>query len=100
MCIRDRDLEEEMVDVRKEDKTIRPFTIPNQPDIVAEIIGITSFSVMHPKTHKIVQREAKVSLKRNQHLLLKGPNGIGKSTLLEALASGTAKGTSIQKGVR
>ncbi len=31
------DLEEEMVDVRKEDKTIRPFTIPHQPDLIGEM---------------------------------------------------------------
>ncbi len=31
------ELEEEMVDVRKEDKTIREFTIPNQPDMIGEI---------------------------------------------------------------
>ena len=29
-----------------------------------------------------------------------GPNGIGKSTLLEAIASGTAKGTKIAPGIK
>ena len=92
------DLEEEMVDVRKEDKTIRAFTIPCQPDMVGELIGITSLSMM--KNHKIVEREIKASLKKNQHLLLKGPNGIGKTTLLESVARGTAKGAKIQPGIR
>ena len=32
--------------------------------------------------------------------MLKGPNGIGKSTLLEALASGTADGATIAPGVK
>ncbi len=92
------DLEEEMVDVRKEDKTIRPFTIPCQPDMIGEIISISSLTMM--KNHKIVERNLKASLKRNQHLLLKGPNGIGKSTLLESIAKGTSKGSIIQKGIR
>lgn len=92
------ELEDEMVDVRKEDKTIRPFTIPSQPDMVGEIIGITSLTMM--KNHKVVEREFKVSLKKNTHLILKGPNGIGKTTLLESLAKGTAKGAKIQAGIR
>jgi len=92
------ELEDEMVDVRKEDKTIKPFTIPNQPDLIGEIISITSLGLMH--NHKIVQRKVQVSLKRGQHLLLKGPNGIGKSTLLEAIAKGASKGSQIQAGVR
>ncbi len=92
------DLEEEMVDVRKEDKTIRPFTIPTQPDIIGEVIAINSLTMM--KNHKVVERNFKVSLKKNMHLLLKGPNGIGKTTLLEGLARGTAKGVTIQKGIR
>ncbi|MEI6345798.1 MAG: ATP-binding cassette domain-containing protein [bacterium] len=93
-------LEEEKVDVRREDKTIRNFTIPSQPDLLGEIISVTSFSIINPKTHKPVSRKVKLVLKRNQHLLLKGPNGIGKSTLLESLASGTSEGAKIQDGVR
>jgi ATPase subunit of ABC transporter with duplicated ATPase domains len=93
------EMEEEKVDVRKEDKTIRPFTIPMQEDLVGEIISITSFTTMDPKTHKPVPHKAQISLKKKQHLLLRGPNGIGKSTLLEALASGKAEGATIAKGV-
>ena len=92
------ELEEDIVDVRKEDKTIRPFTIPAQQDVVGEIIGITAFSVL--KNHKVTERKAAISLKKNQHLLLRGPNGIGKSTLLESIANGTAKGSVIGKNVR
>jgi ATPase subunit of ABC transporter with duplicated ATPase domains len=92
------DLEEEIVDVRKEDRTIRPFTIPVQEDILGEIVGITSLTVM--KNHKIVAKKAKISLKKNQHLILRGPNGIGKSTLLEILAKGESDGAKIAKGIR
>ncbi len=92
------ELEDEMVDVRKEDKSIKNFQIPCQPDLIGELIGITSLGIM--KNHKPAERKVKVSLKRNQHLLLKGPNGIGKTTLLESIARGTAKGSVIQSGVR
>ena len=94
------EMEEEKVDVRKEDKTIRPFTIPAQPEFTGELLSISSFTTLDPKTHKQKKRPASVSLKRNNHLLLKGPNGIGKTTLLESLANGTAEGAKIANGVR
>jgi ATPase subunit of ABC transporter with duplicated ATPase domains len=94
------ELEEDLVDVRKEDKTIRNFAIPNQPDFVGDIITITSFETLDSKTGKKKVRPANVKLKKNQHLLLKGPNGIGKSTLLERLAKGIAEGSQIAEGVR
>ena len=92
------EMEEAKVDIRKEDKTIRAFTIPAQPELSGEILGISSFTVL--KNHKPVERTTKISLKKKHHLLLAGPNGIGKSTLLEALATGKAKGTKIGEGVR
>ncbi len=92
------ELEEEMVDVRKEDKAIRPFVIPTQPDLMGEIINISAFTIM--KSGKIVKHKVHVSLNKNKHLLLQGPNGIGKSTLLEALASGKMEGAKIQEGIR
>ena len=92
------ELEEEKVDVRKEDKTIRSFRIPMQEGLIGEIINISSFITI--KNQKVVERKAKVSLRKDQHLLLKGPNGIGKSTLLESIANGTAKGVTIAPGVK
>lgn len=94
------EMEEDKVDVRREDKTIRPFTIPAQEEVVGEMLGITSFTTLDPKTHEPVTKKASVSLRKKQHLHLVGPNGIGKSTLLEALASGTAAGATFQKGIR
>lgn len=91
------DMEEAQVTVRKEDRTIRTFTIPTQPDIKGEIFKITSFSMI--KDHKAITKKCRVSLNKKQHLLLTGPNGIGKSTLLESLAEGTAKGASITPGI-
>ncbi|MBI5412591.1 ABC-F family ATP-binding cassette domain-containing protein [Candidatus Peregrinibacteria bacterium] len=89
--------EENKVEVRREDKTIRPFTIPMQDDVIGEILRITSVSVI--RDHKSSTRKVNVSLKRNQHLLLTGPNGIGKTTLLESIANGTAKGMTMAKDI-
>src|SRR4029077_21014617 len=83
---------------RKEDKAIRPFIIPSQPDLVGEILKISSFTTM--KAGKIVKRKAHISLNKNHHLLLQGPNGIGKTTLLERLASGHAEGEKVKEGIR
>lgn len=92
------ELEDAMVDVRREDKTIRPFTIPAQPDMIGEILRIDSFCTY--RNHKECWKEASISIKKTQHLLLSGPNGIGKSTLLESIANGTAKGAKIQPGIK
>ncbi len=93
------ELEEEKVDVRKEDRTIRPFVIPAQEGLSGDILNITSFTTLG-KNHKPVLRKARLSLRRGEHLLLRGPNGIGKSTLLESLAKKTAEGVQIAHGVK
>ena len=91
------ELEEEKVDVRKEDRTIRNFQIPAQY-MTGEILHISEFSLF--KNHKKVARKTHISLKKNQHLLMVGPNGIGKSTLLETLAKAESKGIKIADGVK
>jgi ATP-binding cassette subfamily F protein 3 len=92
------EMEESKVDVRREDKTIRKFRIESQKDLGGDRLTIASFTVF--KDQKEVTKKAKIVLKKNVHLLLKGPNGIGKSTLLEHIANGTAKGTTIGESVR
>lgn len=92
------ELEEAMVDSRREDRAIKSFTIPMQEDIGGTILSIKKFSVI--ENHEVVEKTAEIALRKNQHLVLSGPNGIGKSTLLEALASGKAPGASIAPGIR
>lgn len=92
------EMEENMVDVRREDKTIRNFSIPVQQDIGGEILGIREYTIL--QDHMPVKKEATISLRKGQHLLLSGPNGIGKSTLLETIANGTSDGTKIGENVR
>lgn len=92
------DLEEEKVEVRKEDKTIRPFTIPFQEDVSGDILTLSSVSLL--KQGKPVQKKVNIKIRRNQHFLLAGPNGIGKSTLLESISSGKALDCTIPSHVR
>ncbi|OHA60679.1 MAG: hypothetical protein A2556_02540 [Candidatus Vogelbacteria bacterium RIFOXYD2_FULL_44_9] len=92
------EMEEDKTDIRREDKTIKHFTIPAQPDLAGEILHISAYSVI--KDHQPITKKTKISLKKNQHLLLSGPNGIGKSTLLEAIASGQAEGSVIAPGIK
>ncbi|MHB8710057.1 MAG: ABC-F family ATP-binding cassette domain-containing protein [Minisyncoccota bacterium] len=89
------EMEEAKVDVRKEDRTIRPFTIPAQEQLGGVVLALTSYRVHKGK--KSVKKKANISLRKNQHLLLKGRNGIGKSTLLEHIARGEA---GITEGVK
>lgn len=93
------EMEEEKVDVRKEDRTIRPFIIPAQEELGGVVFSLTSYSVLSPKG-KPIEKKANISLRKNNHLLLRGPNGIGKSTLLEAIAKGVAPGAVISEGVK
>ncbi|HCU70477.1 MAG TPA: hypothetical protein DIC35_01835 [Candidatus Moranbacteria bacterium] len=93
-----QEMEESKVAVRREDKAIRNFTIPNQPDLSGEILHISSFNIM--QNHEIVSKNANISLGKKQHLLIEGPNGIGKSTLIESLARGKSEGAKIAEGVK
>ncbi|QQS60202.1 ABC-F family ATP-binding cassette domain-containing protein [Candidatus Falkowbacteria bacterium] len=91
------ELEENKVDVRKEDKTIREFEIPEQ-EIVGDIVKITSVKVIID--HKAIDKPVDITLRQRSRLLVSGPNGMGKSTLLRALASGESKGAIIMEGTR
>lgn len=91
------ELEENKVDIRREDKTLSPFTIECQ-DIVGPIIDIKTVSVQGMYGPAV--KQIHLVLKRNTHLLVTGPNGIGKSTFLEALARGDTDRAVITPGVK
>lgn len=90
-------MEDDKVDVRRDDKTIRDFTIPAQ-DIYGDIVKITSVKVI--KDHKPTTKKIDKVLKRRSRLLISGPNGIGKSTLLRSLIQNEHEGVNILDGVR
>jgi len=91
-------LEGEIVDLRREDKTIKKFTIPSQQDIGGVILQLNSVAVA--VNHKFVNKKVDVTLNKRERLLLVGPNGIGKTTLLEKLALGAAQGERVKEGVK
>ncbi|MDO8524646.1 MAG: ABC-F family ATP-binding cassette domain-containing protein [bacterium] len=91
-------LEGEVVDLRREDKTIKKFIIPSQKDIGGVILQLDSVAVSI--NHKFVDKKINITLNKKERLLLIGPNGIGKTTLLEKLVMGSAKGASIKEGVK
>ncbi|MFA7654367.1 MAG: ATP-binding cassette domain-containing protein [Candidatus Magasanikbacteria bacterium] len=78
------ELEENKVDVRREDKTIREFDIPAQ-GIVGNIVTIKFVKVI--KNHEPLTKEVNIVLRQRDRLIISGPNGIGKSTLLRSLVN-------------
>ncbi|MFA6974111.1 MAG: ATP-binding cassette domain-containing protein [Parcubacteria group bacterium] len=92
-----QEMEENKVDVRREDKTIRQFEIPTQ-DIVGEIVTIESIKVI--KNHEPVIKEFKKVFRKKTHVLIAGPNGVGKSTFLRGLVSAKHEGAKILEGVK
>lgn len=88
-----KESESKKVDTRREDKTIRPFVISSQRNMSGVIVHITKFKTI--KKDKVIERKTDIEIRRNEHLLLKGPNGIGKSTLLELIAGNSSDGIKI-----
>lgn len=88
--------EDNKVDVRQEDKTINPFTI-GITDCSKPLVKITSLTVM--KDHKPTTQKVQVTVSKRHRLQITGPNGIGKSTLLEAMANHNEDGAVIPEEV-
>ena len=93
-----QELEENMVDVRREDKTIRHFEIPVQEDLSGEIVMLDKIKVI--KKHEPIICKVDKALTRRTRLLVTGPNGIGKSTLLRTLIANNQEGIKINDKVK
>jgi len=91
------ELEENKVDVRQEDRTIRDFTIPVQ-DITGELVNLKKVKVI--QNHEPVIKDIHKIVRKKDRLLIIGPNGIGKSTLLRSLVAGKQEGQTIMPGVK
>jgi ATP-binding cassette subfamily F protein 3 len=95
------DMEEGMVEVRREDKTIRSFEIPTQEfpyGFNGAILTIKKVGIM--QAGEPIMKDVDIVLARNVHIVIAGPNGIGKSTFLERIASGSAEGVVLGEGVK
>ncbi|MBI5147645.1 MAG: ABC-F family ATP-binding cassette domain-containing protein [Parcubacteria group bacterium] len=89
-----KELERQLVETRKEDKTIRDFVIP--ATLFSEpVIVINSSSAM--RDHKPIVKKVDIALSKKERLLISGPNGVGKTYFLKSMANETAKGVSILK---
>ena len=89
--------EENKVDVRRDDKTIPPFEI-EASEFSKPLVQISSVTVI--KDHKPTKKKIEVTVRRRHRVRITGPNGIGKSTLLEHLANGTEKGAILAEGAK
>jgi len=93
--------ESSIVEVRQEDKTIREFNIPVQDYgqfFDGKIMEFSSISAILP--HGVVSKEVEMLLRKNTHVLIVGPNGIGKSTMLEKISTGEGEGFKVAKDIK
>lgn len=63
-----------------------------------EVLALTSYRVVNE--HVPVDVPCDIVYRRGDHVHIVGPNGIGKTTLLESLASGHAAGECVAEGVK
>ncbi len=80
------EMEEDIVDSRREDKTIKNFIIPLQEDIGWVLLDLHSVHII--RHDEVIVKDIDVQIRKDDHLLLSWPNGIGKSTLLEKIVNG------------
>lgn len=89
--------EENTVEVEREDRTISSFAIPVQ-QYNDTILTISKISLI--KDYTVIEKEVNIILHRGNRLFIKGPNGIGKSTLLKKIALEQPEGITVGEGVR
>lgn len=78
--------EDNKVDVRKDDKTIKLFDIPFDnyvwPIVTVNNVSLMNTDIMQAQTYHL---QFPIEAKKWDRFILAGPNGIGKSTLLKRL---------------
>lgn len=89
--------EENMVDVRREDKTIPAFKIPVQDDYVSPVLELDTVTVM--RGDEPVEKKVGITLYKRDRLFISGPNGVGKTSLLKRLADKTAPGATFSPDI-
>lgn len=91
------DMEDNFVDVRKEDIALRKFTVPFSASESVNLLNIEQVSA-YQRAAKI--KTGPVELQKGSRVRVCGPNGIGKTTFLEMIVAGTAPGVTIGQGAR
>lgn len=91
--------ESEKVEVRKDDRTIKNFSIPVQEEIGSVLITIRSVEILK-EGERVNKNVSTQELMKGDKLQIIGPNGIGKTTLLEKIATGKVEGVEIKEGVK
>lgn len=96
------EMEDNMTDERKEDRTIRNFNIKiNEEDkdrLGSVVIEIDSLNLLK-HGEPIDVNIKKIELRKGDKLQIVGPNGIGKTTLLEKIAKKIAGGVKIKDNI-
>ncbi len=91
------EMEDSKVDVRKEDRTIKNFSISCQEEIGGVIVKFDAVEMLD--NGKVVTKKVDIELRKGDKLHITGPNGVGKTTLLERIAKRKAKGVTIQEDI-
>ena len=95
-------MEEEMVDVRREDIALKDFQFPfsineDYEGETRSLMTVSGLISRSPASGKLVasrlQNKRKIELRKGTRLHVHGPNGIGKTTFLERMATGSSKAT-------
>ena len=98
--------EESIVTVRREDESLRPFTIPYAEDVTqmggsgSALMTIREIVLPGSTAQSIKLRAGPIALDRYMHVRIRGPNGIGKTTLLDAIANNRLAGVSVNPKVQ
>jgi len=97
--MRDEVAEDEanMVDVQQEDRPISRFSIPAQ-EYNKSILELKKITLM--KNFEVIEQEVDFTLRRGNRLFIKGPNGVGKSTLLGKIAEHSDPGIILGQDIR
>jgi len=87
------EMKDNMKDVRREDVALKPFDVPFSGEGMSELLtigAVTARAGGELSTHTL--KGGKMVLGRGSRVLVHGPNGVGKTTFLELLASNQAEG--------